>query len=202
MNLEYIFLFLVMIFMGAEAMLVAGSLSHFGVFNFGIAFVLILLGLLISDTIFYHLGKSFGEKFVKKFGKFILISETRFQKMKIAFEKRGWLVIFFSKFIYCLGHLTSAVAGSVQMNFKKFFFTQIVSSTSSVLVFLSLGYFYSSFINSITKDFKVIGLSIIGFLILFILLEKTILKIFNRKFLNMIKEKIPNGLKNMVKNGG
>lgn len=187
MDLKYVFLYLVMIFMGAEAMMTAGSLAHFNIFKFWSVFVITFLGIYTSDLIFYYLGLRFGEKFIKKFGKFIFLSPERFDKIKRAFDKGGFWVLFFSKFVYCFGHLTSAAAGATKMKMGKYFIYLLVSSLASVATFLSIGYFFSSFIDSITRDFKVIGLSFIGFIVVFILVEKWVVKIFSRSFIERVR---------------
>lgn len=182
MNIKYLALFFAMIFFGAEAMMGIGSLSHFQVFNFWLAALFVLFGIYLSDIIFYFLGRHFGEKFTRRFGKFIFLSPERFDKLRDIFLQKGGIIIFLSKFIYCAGHLTSAMAGATGMRFKRFFFHQVYTSALSTLLFVSLGYFFSSLIDSITKDIKIISLLIIIFLALFIFGEKLLAKFFRNKF--------------------
>lgn len=182
MDFKYIALFFTMIFLGAEAEMGAGALSHFGFLNFWSAFILITLGIYVSDIVFYYLGKKFGEKFARKFGKFVFLSTDRFDRIKKVFLEKGGLIIFLSKLIYCAGHLTSAMAGATGMKFKRFFMHQLYSSAFASILFMSLGYFFSSFIDSITRDIKIISLGIVIFLILFVLGEKFLTKVFRHKF--------------------
>jgi len=177
MLIPYIVLFFTMMVLGEEAMLVAGSLSHLGVLKPWMAFVFALLGVYAGDVLWFSIGWHLGNGFVKKFGKFFFVTEERFKKIQDLFNNNGKWVLFFSKFIFGFSHLVMAAAGASRMKIKKFITCQLYTSFIWTSIFMSLGYTYSSFINSITKNVKIIGLSFLAFFIVFILSERQIKKL-------------------------
>jgi membrane protein DedA with SNARE-associated domain len=81
-----------------------------------------------------------------------------------------------------------AAAGASRMKIKKFITCQLYTSFIWTSIFMSLGYTYSSFINSITKNVKIIGLSFLAFFIVFILSERQIKKLAE-KIINFFSPK-------------
>lgn len=188
MIIPYIILFFTMMILGEEAMLVAGSLIHLGVLRPWLTFVFALLGVYAGDVLWFSIGWNLGNGFVKKFGKFFFVTPERFQRIESLFNNNGKWVLFFSKFILGFNHLVMAAAGASRMKIKKFIACQLYTSFIWTMIFISLGYTYSSFISSITKNVKIIGLSFLAFFILFILSERQIKK-FAEKIFNFFSPK-------------
>lgn len=188
MIIPYIILFFTMMVLGEEAMLVAGSLSHLDVFRPWLAFIFALLGVYAGDALWFFIGWHLGSDFVKRFGKFFFVTEERFQKIQNLFNNNGKWVLFFSKFVFGFNHLVMAAAGASHMRIKKFIVCQLYTSFIWTTIFMSIGYAYSGFINSITKNVKIIGLSFLVFFVIFILSERQIKK-FVEKIFNFFSPK-------------
>lgn len=157
----YFILFVLMVLMGEEMMLFSVYLSSLGFFNFWIMFFVALAGTYTGDLLFFWLGWHFGENLVYKWGKFLFIPRKRFEKIQHLFSNRGRWILFVSKFVYGLGHLTLIAAGTAKMEPKKVIKNQIYSSLIWVVLFSGIGYFFSSFIGAVTRDFKMVGIGII-----------------------------------------
>ena len=182
MIIPYIVLFFTMMFLGEEAMLVTGSLSSLGVLRIDLAFIFSLLGVYAGDAFWFSIGWHLGNGFVKKFGKFFFVTAERFQKMQNLFDKNGKWVLFFSKFVFGFNHLIMAAAGASRMKVKKFATCQLYTSFIWTAIFMGLGYVYSNFISSITKNVKIIGLCLLAFVVLFIISENQIKKAAEKIF--------------------
>jgi len=155
-------LFLGMIVMGEELLLFAAALSHWGLLNFWVTMLVALAGAYVGDFLFFWLGWRFGEKFIDKFGKFLFMPRKRFEKIRHIFHNNhGKWLLFGSKFIYGLNHLTQIAAGSVKFNPKIYVKNQIYTTLIYIVIFATLGYAFSSVISLITKDVKVLGLFIL-----------------------------------------
>lgn len=189
MIIPYLILFVTMMFLGEEAMLVTGSLSHIGVFRPWLAFVFSLAGVYAGDAFWFSIGWHLGNGFVKRFGRFFFVTEERFKKIQGLFNNNGKWVLFFSKFIFGFNHLIMAAAGASRMKIKKFVICQLYTSFIWTMIFMSIGYTYSSFIHSITKNVKIIGLCFLAFFALFIISEKQIKKIGEKIFSFFSSEK-------------
>jgi len=90
--------------------------------NFTLPYVIIFstLGSLAGSLISYYIGRFGGQAFVKKFGKYFLLSQGDLEKTEKYFQERGELTIFISRFIPVIRHLISLPAGLAKMNLLKF----------------------------------------------------------------------------------
>lgn len=171
-----------MIIEGEIFLLVAGSLVHFGILDFWPLAVAAIIGTWLSDLFWYELGRRYGEKIVKRWGRWFLLTPERFLKIEELIIERGEWLILVSKFSYGLNHAFMLAAGTVKFNFKRFLKYQFSVSVLWVLAFVSLGRFFASSLATIEKDIKFVGLAMLGIVIVFWLVEKFFIRKFFRKF--------------------
>jgi len=181
--LIYAGIFLLMIFLGEELLLIVGALARFGFIDFWDAVFFALLGTFFGDIFWYQLGKRYGENFVLKYGRFFFITPDRFKKLTKLINRRGGLFIFLSKFMYNLNHISLIAAGAIKFNFRKFIRYQIFVSISWVLAFISLGFFFANNLAGLQHDVKVFAVVLVLVFVGFILFEKYIERIIERKIL-------------------
>lgn len=86
------------------------------------------LGSLIGSLLSYYLGKSGGNKFVLKYGKYFLLNKKHLINAEKWFSKKGELTIFIGRFIPVVRHIISIPAGIGKMNLKKFIFYTILGA--------------------------------------------------------------------------
>src|SRR3990167_5415325 len=79
-----------------------------------------LAGSYIAYYIGYFIEETFLLRLIKKYGKFILISEDDYQKANKWFEKYGDKIIFISRLLPGIRTVISLPAGIVEMDIKKF----------------------------------------------------------------------------------
>lgn len=175
-------LFVLMIIMGEEGMLVSGAISGLGFLNFWLMFFVCLAGTYIGDILFFKIGWHYGDKVIDKFGKYIFMPRKRFDKIRRIFDNNGFWILIVSKFVYGLGHLTLLAAGASRLNSKKVMRNQAFSSFVFVMLFGGVGYFFSTTIISLTSDFKVLGLIVIGVLLFFFFIGKLIDTIIDKVY--------------------
>ena len=104
------------------------SFSGFLVNQGGLSFILVVLagafGNLIGSLIGYYIGYFLEEKaiisLVKKYGKFLLITEHDYAMSRNWFKKYGNVVVFFSRLIPGVRTFISLPAGLAEMNVWKF----------------------------------------------------------------------------------
>ena len=146
-----------MIIEGPIATLAAAMLASLGAFNVFVVLAFSIAGDLIGDMLFYWLGFRFGMGFVRRFGKYLGMTESLVLRMEKYFTKHGGKTIFAVKSTTGLCWATFVAAGIVKMDFKKFmqysFFGGIVWSGFLV----AMGYFYGYLWRSIKQYISWVG---------------------------------------------
>lgn len=122
----------------------AGFLAGRGVFNFWTAVFIGAAGNLLGSILAFWLGWVKGEEWTRyaiaKWGKWLLIRESEFDKAKHWFSKYGQLVTFSSRLLPVVRTFISLPAGIARMNITIFSFYTFVGSFlwSAFLAFLGL----------------------------------------------------------------
>lgn len=121
----------------------AGFLVSQGQLNLWLAGLIGGLGNLTGSLLAYWLGKWGGETVVrdiiKKYGKFILISEHEFDRSQRWFNKYGEAIVFFSRLLPAVRTFISLPAGIAKMPLKKFIIYTIIGSFIWSLVLTYIG---------------------------------------------------------------
>jgi len=141
----------VFIFMTAESCLIpipsevtmmfAGFLSGLGVMNIWVAILIGAIGNLVGSLMAFWLGKKMGEEWIraaiKKWGKWLLIHESDFDKALFWYGKYGQGITFGSRLLPIIRTFISLPAGIAKMDLKLFSILTFVGSFmwSAVLAF-------------------------------------------------------------------
>lgn len=102
-----------------------------------------LFGSITGITASYLIGRWAGPKVVKKFGKYINVSEEKLLTVNKWFLRIGKWLLLIGYFIPLFRHLVGLVAGGTKLNFKVFALFAYVGAFFWVLIFLSIGYYLS-----------------------------------------------------------
>ena len=122
----------------------AGFLAGRGVMNFWVAVTIGATGNLVGSLLAYWLGYAKGEDWVRivirKWGKWLLIRESEFDKAKDWFHKYGQAVAFTSRLLPIVRTFISLPAGIARMNLPRFALLTFFGSFlwSGVLAYLGL----------------------------------------------------------------
>ncbi|MCX6793807.1 MAG: DedA family protein [Candidatus Gottesmanbacteria bacterium] len=102
----------------------AGSLVVLGTFNFWLVVLVGTLGNLVGSLLAYWLGwwgqETVVRKIIVKYGKYILISESEYDRSERWFRNHGELIVLLSRVLPVLRTFISLPAGVAKMKFKKF----------------------------------------------------------------------------------
>lgn len=163
-------------------MIPAGYLAYKGEMNLFIAIFAGIAGSLAGAVFNYYLAIKFGRKFLSKYGKYVLIKEETLEKMESFFEKHGHISTFSGRLIPAVRQYISLPAGLARMNLWKFSLYTSLGAGIWVLILALLGYFIGSNQDLIDEYLKIIIISILVLLGVFILfyirikMKKTIIK--------------------------
>lgn len=137
---KYIAIFPVAVVEGPIISLISGFLLSRGQLELFPTLLIVFFGDLISDVIFYMLGR--GGRQALKYIKFLRISEERLQKIEDQYKAHAWKTMIVAKIAYGLGTIFMVASGATRISWKKFllYVSTLDFLRSSVL--LAIGYYF------------------------------------------------------------
>ncbi|MBI3034467.1 DedA family protein [Candidatus Woesearchaeota archaeon] len=148
----------------------AGFLAHQGRFSLPMVILVGSLGCLMGSLISYFVGRHVGLPFVKKYGKYVFISESELNWTVRWFNKKGDKTIFISRFIPVIRHIISIPAGIGRMNIWKFSAYTYLGSLIWVSFLAYLGFTLRDHWEDIRKVTEKISIFILAILAMAIII--------------------------------
>ncbi len=118
----------------------AGNLARAGEFNIIVVILLGTVAQTFGTYLAYLIGRYGGEPLIKKYGKYLLISEHDYQRAEKWFDKRGPKAIFVSRLIPVIRSYAGFAAGTFEMDLKAFIRDSFLGSLVWSAVFAGAGY--------------------------------------------------------------
>jgi len=146
---KYLILFPIIVIEGPFATIVSGFLVSLGIFNVFIAYPIIILGDLASDSIFYFVGR-FGSKSINKWMLYFGVTEEKLEKAKIYFTDNSNKAIVASKFIHGVGISGLMAAGILKIPYYKYAKVCLITDILQFGALLAIGFFFGHAYNQIT----------------------------------------------------
>lgn len=139
----------------------AGFLWFEKTFSFWGILLASTMGSMIGSLISYYLGAYGGRTAIKKFGRYLLLSEHHLLATENFFKKYGDKTIFVSRFIPVIRHLISIPAGIGRMPIGKFILYTAAGAALWNSFLAYLGYYLGSNWSKIREYSEIIDLVII-----------------------------------------
>jgi membrane protein DedA with SNARE-associated domain len=119
----------------------AGYLASRGEMDMGIVMLMAVLGSLTGSLINYYLAYLLGRPLIRRFGRYVLLSDATLDKLERFFERHGHISTFTGRLVPGIRQLISIPAGLARMRLRTFLgFTALGAGLWS-LVLVLLGYF-------------------------------------------------------------
>jgi membrane protein DedA with SNARE-associated domain len=156
---KYLFLFPVAVVEGPIITVIAGFLSSLGILNIFIAYALVVICDLIGDIMHYAFGYYGGQRFVKRWGRFLGITLERVEQLEKHFEKHTGKTLIIGKLAQVLGAVVLVAAGIARVPFRKFIWYNFIATLPKSLVLLLIGYYSGESYVKISSylDYTAIG---------------------------------------------
>ncbi len=123
-------------------LLTAGTLSATHKLSAFVALLCVLAACMISDSMWYLLGRSYGNKVLKLLCRFSLEASTCVTKTEGYFTKRGPVTLLFAKFVPGLSTVAAPIAGQTGMPFGRFILYDLAGSLIWAETYLLAGRFF------------------------------------------------------------
>lgn len=159
----YIAIFMMLVFgiiglpIPDETMLTfAGYLVYRGDLNLLPTIVVAWLGTTCGITSSFILGRTLGLHAIKKYGRYVHITEERLNRVHNWFERVGKWTLTFGYFVPGVRHLTALVAGSSKLEWPLFCLFAYTGGLVWSSLFITLGYFLGEGWEQITEEIHTI----------------------------------------------
>ena len=137
---KYEAIFPVAVLEGPIISIISGFLVSRGVLNLFPALMVVFLGDVVSDLIFYFLGR--GGRYIIKYLRFLHISEERLVKLENQFTVSPWRTMIIAKISYGLGTIFMVASGASRMSWKKFLEYMLSLNFIRSYILLSIGFYF------------------------------------------------------------
>jgi len=162
--LSYLFLFIVIFletglvftpFLPGDSLLfAAGAIAALNSLNIYYLIIIIWLAAFLGDTANYWIGNLLGEKISSK------VNQKYLNRTHEFYNKYGGATIFLARFVPIVRTFAPFVAGLGKMEYKKFFYYNILGGLVWTSLFIGMGYFLGN-IPQVKQNFSIIIIGII-----------------------------------------
>nr|WP_243449967.1 DedA family protein [Neobacillus terrae] len=132
-------------FPGETILTLSGIQWKQGTFSFMPLILVTLSGTLIGSNIAYMIGRFLGRSFILRFGKYVGITDKKFNTADEKFKKYSVLLVFGGKFVAGIRVFSAYLAGINRMCFWKFTFYNSTGTLLWIIVFILLGRYANIF---------------------------------------------------------
>lgn len=153
----YGIVFPVSILEGPIVATLSGFLVSLGVFNLVYVTLILVLGDLVGDTLYYLLGRAFRRKKVPRWFRFFGIRDDNVHTFEGYFHKHDWKIILLGK-TQAVGAAILFTAGFVKLPYKKYMLYNLLGSAPKVLLFEAVGYYFGKAYTELDSYVNTVGL--------------------------------------------
>lgn len=136
--------------------------------NVWIAGAVMLVAAIIGDTVNYWIGRKFGAWTMRTFPK--IVKPSHIAKTNEFFVRYGGKTIILARFVPIVRTFAPFVAGSGEMDYKRFMSFNVIGAILWVVLILPAGWFFGG-IPVVKRNFELVVLGIIAFSLLPIVWE-------------------------------
>jgi membrane protein DedA with SNARE-associated domain len=101
-------------------------------------------GAVIGDNIGYLIGRMLGRNLIRRYGTKIGLNAERFRKVEAVFARYGPATVGFARFLNVLRQLNGVVAGTLEMDWRRFLVFNTLGGALWVLVWTMAGFYIGS----------------------------------------------------------
>ena len=138
-------------------LLAAGALAGTGHLNFFAALLFAVLAALISDSLWFQLGRHKGIKILQLLCRISLEPDSCVRRTEGIFSKQGARSLLVAKFLPGLGLVTPPLAGVFRMRFPRFLLFDALGSLLWSGLFLATGYAFAGQIEQVAAQLASLG---------------------------------------------
>jgi|GEM_PF-576635 len=136
---KYLALFPIAVLEGPIIAIVSGSLASTGHLNFLAAYILIVTGDLTGDTFYYLLGRFGRKSILKRWGRYVGLTEDRLQSVDRHYLKHAAKTLIIGKLVFSFEIPVIISAGLARFSFVRFITYMTISALPKTLFLMLIG---------------------------------------------------------------
>jgi membrane protein DedA with SNARE-associated domain/rhodanese-related sulfurtransferase len=149
-------------------MLAAGTMSAAHHLHIAYALPLVMLACLISDSMWYFLGRRYGGKVLDILCRFSLEAATCVSRTEGTVVKRGATTLLFAKFVPGLSTMAAPIAGQAKIPYSRFVIYDMAGTVIWAGAWLFAGRFFGDLAKRSSDFFSMLGHFGIGLVVLMV----------------------------------
>src|SRR5581483_4458799 len=153
---------------GETILLAAGFFASEGHFSVPMVMLIATAGAVLGDNCGYWIGHRVGRGVLIKYGRFVMLTETRFVAMEKYFASHGDKTVLVARFITGFRVFTALFAGASRMRWRTFFIFNVLGAISWAVVMTLLGYFFGKSWDLLEQYIKGAGFVMAGAVVILI----------------------------------
>lgn len=184
LHYKYFVLFPVMVVEGPIVTIIAGFLSSSGYLNIFVAYVVVVIGDLVGDSIYYAGGRWGRKRFVSRWGRYVGVTIERIMQLQEYFAKHKAKTLIVAKLSHAIGAPVLVAAGVANVPYWQFVGINFLATLPKSLVLLLIGFYFGRGYARISEylDYTALGMiALAALLIMLYLMKKKIHKNLSNK---------------------
>lgn len=117
---------------------------------------------ILGDNLGFFVGRKLGTWFIRWSKKLTPVDDVDVSAAKDLIRRHGSVSIFFARFLFGFRTIAGPVAGTLQMEWKKFLVANSLGAIAWVTAIATLGYEFASAFNTLLDYFKTVGWGVSG----------------------------------------
>ena len=162
---------------GPIVTVIAAFLASQGYFNIFLVYIIVVLGDIIGDFIYYGIGKFGNNKLIYRLLSLLKVGSDKIETSKAYFKDSPGKTLLFGKFTHSAGFIILIAAGVADVSVKDFLWYNLVGTIPKSLLFLLIGYFAGSAYKQIDSYIGKVSLLLLIFVVGFVLFKYVFKKI-------------------------
>jgi membrane-associated protein len=169
---KYFIIFPLAIVEGPIIMVVSGFLLHLGYFDFWPLYLVLMVGDLAADVLWYGIGHHGARPFIKRYGHLLGITEALFLKLEEAFHAHHMKILFISKVTMGFGFAiaTLIAAGATRVPLRQYILINFVGGFIWTGLLMAVGYVFGNFYLLIDEGLRIVFIVTLSIAILALVL--------------------------------
>jgi membrane protein DedA with SNARE-associated domain len=132
-------------------LLAVGALAAAGHFNLGVALLVVVAACLVSDLVWFELGRRHGARMLALLCRIALEPDSCVRRTENVLAAGGARALLFAKFLPGLSTVAPPVAGMMRMRLPRFLFWDVAGALLWAGCYFALGYVFSTQLERVAE---------------------------------------------------
>jgi membrane-associated protein len=180
---KYMVLFPVMVAEGPIITIIAGFLVSLGHLNGLATYLVLVVGDVTGDSIYYAIGRWSKGSLFGRWGRFLGITEKRLRQLEKYFYRHKTKTLLIGKWSHAIGAPILAAAGLARLPYEQFLAINFLATLPKTLLLLLIGFYFGRSYKRIATYLDYTAIAMIALASLLVVLF-VVMKVISRHFFN------------------